>query len=67
MDVTWTIGREWVEVSVVDTNRQLPRVRVAGDDEPHGRGMAIVEALTCGWGVERLRDGKRVWARVAIA
>jgi anti-sigma regulatory factor (Ser/Thr protein kinase) len=51
-----------VRVSVSDRSRELPhRVKAEGDDE-HGRGLALIEALACQWGVDERRSGKCVWA-----
>ncbi|WP_181387237.1 ATP-binding protein [Streptomyces sp. Act143] len=51
-----------VRVAVVDFSRTLPKRTAAGDDEIHGRGLALVEAVSRQWGAEPLPWGKRVWA-----
>ncbi|MYU20885.1 ATP-binding protein [Streptomyces sp. SID8352] len=55
-----------VRVAVVDLSPSRPQPRAARAGEESGRGLEIVEALSGGrWGVEMLREGKRVWAEVA--
>ncbi|GAA4016481.1 hypothetical protein GCM10022384_69410 [Streptomyces marokkonensis] len=58
-----------VQVEVVDRSATLPRKVDAGDDEDHGRGLAIVDALSQKWGAEPVwwgtQRGKRVWAELA--
>lgn len=57
-------GERTVRIAVVDRSHDLPHIRHAGPDEEHGRGLAIVTALSTAWGVTPLRWGKRVWADV---
>jgi len=56
-----------VLVEVFDESLRVPSVVDAGDDATSGRGLAIVAALSRGWGAEELardgRVGKVVWAR----
>jgi anti-sigma regulatory factor (Ser/Thr protein kinase) len=66
LDVAWTVTTSTVLVSVSDSSAAEPRMRAAGTQEAAGRGLTIVNALASKWGVERLRHGKRVWARVPI-
>jgi anti-sigma regulatory factor (Ser/Thr protein kinase) len=35
-------------------------------DMPHGRGLLIVDAFSKRWGVEREKQGKTVWAELAL-
>ncbi|MEU1852961.1 ATP-binding protein [Streptomyces sp. NPDC019990] len=51
-----------VRVVVTDLTKTLPTAVRAGDDEDHGRGLAIVEAMSVEWGADPLPWGKRVWA-----
>ncbi|MFD5570507.1 ATP-binding protein [Streptomyces cadmiisoli] len=53
-----------VQVAVIDRSRILPKLADPTDDKDHGRGLAIVEALSQQWGVEPLNWGKRVWANL---
>jgi anti-sigma regulatory factor (Ser/Thr protein kinase) len=66
LDVAWTVTTTTVLVSVSDASAAEPRMRIPTTNEPAGRGLSIVDALASKWGVERLRHGKRVWARVPI-
>ncbi len=51
-----------VRVSVSDGGRQTPVVVHSGPSDLHGRGMAIVEAMSQRWGVENHAEGgKTVW------
>ncbi|MFI6937061.1 ATP-binding protein [Streptomyces sp. NPDC050287] len=59
------LGDDQVRVAVIDRSRTLPTLADANDDEDHGRGLAIVDALSQQWGTDPLNWGKRVWADVA--
>jgi two-component sensor histidine kinase len=64
VDVTWAVEDDAVTVHVADGSHVAPQPRQAGHDEPGGRGLAIVAALTDGWGSRRTDTGKQVWARI---
>lgn len=64
--VAWEIEPDGVLLRVTDSGRRLPTARAAGTDEPGGRGLTIVHALTDRWGVEPTADGKCVWAHVPL-
>lgn len=67
LDVHWSVDGETMTISVADRAPGRPRLRNAGIDEPSGRGLAIVDALSQEWGVDDADgDGKRVWARLAL-
>jgi anti-sigma regulatory factor (Ser/Thr protein kinase) len=55
-----------VQVAVIDRSADLPQQIDPDDDEDHGRGLAIVDALSQKWGAEPVwwgtKRGKRVWA-----
>lgn len=53
-----------VRVEVIDGDREHIRRRDAADEDQSGRGMALIESLTIGWGVETLATGKAVWFEV---
>jgi anti-sigma regulatory factor (Ser/Thr protein kinase) len=58
-----------VRVEVQDRSSNLPSVRgpiPPGDPESGGRGLALVERLADGWGVERRRRGKVVWFELRV-
>jgi anti-sigma regulatory factor (Ser/Thr protein kinase) len=54
-----------VEVHDSDDTLDLAPLRV-GPTCPHGRGLAIVEALASSWGVEPREDGKAVWFSIVF-
>ncbi|MEU0809221.1 ATP-binding protein [Streptomyces sp. NPDC005970] len=56
-----------VRLSVVDRSHAKPTQRAASEDDEHGRGLAIVEAVPDRWGTDPLRWGKRVWAELRAA
>jgi anti-sigma regulatory factor (Ser/Thr protein kinase) len=61
-----TLAREGhsVLLSVHDDSPVLPELATAGISEPRGRGLAIVDRLSAGWGVDVDPDRtKAVWAR----
>lgn len=51
-----------VRLSVRDASPSLPAVGASGAEGTSGRGLRIVEALACEWGVDPSPDGKVVWA-----
>ncbi|MFB8777208.1 ATP-binding protein [Streptomyces broussonetiae] len=51
-----------VRVAVIDRSRAVPVLRKVDDDTEHGRGLALVEAVSVEWGVDAFQRGKRVWA-----
>lgn len=55
-----------LRIEVLDAEPQaLPEPRHAPDDDPHGRGLNLVIAVSADWGVDRTPDGKLVWAELA--
>ncbi|MEJ2890824.1 ATP-binding protein [Actinomycetospora aeridis] len=44
----------------------LPDVHLPPPTSPRGRGLAMVAAVAATWGVEAHRDGKTVWAELAV-
>ena len=64
IDVSWDVDASGVRVCVADASDEPPVVRAGGLDEPGGRGLQIVAAVSDEWGVERDEHGKRVWAHV---
>lgn len=53
-----------VRIGVVDKSRTFPMLRHPDDDDAHGRGLALIDALTCRWGTDLLPWGKRVWCEL---
>lgn len=53
-----------IRVAVTDTGRAQPEPRHPADDEPGGRGLALVESLAASWGVQPTQPGKAVWFEV---
>jgi anti-sigma regulatory factor (Ser/Thr protein kinase) len=70
--VAWSMrsagGRQVVEVRVTDGGGpDVPQRRLRDVTSPDGRGIAIIEALSDAWGVERDGFGQCVWAEIARA
>lgn len=64
--VTWTLDHDALRVAVSDAGvGSLPRVTRASPASPGGRGLGIVETLSCQWGVVRNDDETTVWAVIA--
>jgi anti-sigma regulatory factor (Ser/Thr protein kinase) len=53
-----------VRIEVADGCDLLPRLVEPDMDSERGRGMALVELVSCRWGVERTATGKSVWAEI---
>ncbi len=58
---------ENVRVEVRDEGAGSPHVVSAGPQDPSGRGLGIVEALSIAWGVVPAADGKTVWYELSLA
>ena len=54
-----------LRVEVHDEDPSLPSRRRASPMDEGGRGIALVDALSSGWGAETTPDGKTVWFEVA--
>ncbi|MEV4110815.1 ATP-binding protein [Nonomuraea sp. NPDC049695] len=46
---------------VEDENPELPHMRTANPDAESGRGLFLVDALSCCWGGVRTPRGKAIW------
>ncbi|MGN6607079.1 MAG: ATP-binding protein [Jatrophihabitans sp.] len=66
IDVRWDILDDALVIKVEDGSAAEPRRREAGDRQPDGRGLAIVEAHAADGGVDRTDRGKCVWARIPL-
>lgn len=51
-----------VVLCAADGSSVVPRRRDA--DEAGGRGLAVIEALSAGWGVRDYQGGKQVWIQL---
>jgi two-component sensor histidine kinase len=68
LSVEWDLEGSYAVVRVCDAGADTPRIRNAALDEPSGRGLAIVNAVSADWGSQPAPDGgKYVWARVPLA
>lgn len=56
-----------IRVSVIDPDRTLPQARPFDVERERGRGLLLVEAISCRWGVQLLRGGKAVWAELEVS
>ncbi|MGX1756885.1 ATP-binding protein [Streptomyces lydicus] len=45
---------------------RMPELRKPGPDDPAGRGLLIVDALSQHWGVRPRHPGKTVWAHLPL-
>ncbi|MBC3844306.1 ATP-binding protein [Streptacidiphilus sp. 4-A2] len=54
-----------VRVEVLDWSPSYPELRVPDDGAEDGRGLALVQLLSCEWGYYSARSYKVVWCEVA--
>ena len=54
-----------VRIEVTDGSAALPFKPDVDEYAERGRGMALVELVSERWGVDRMPDGKRVWAEIS--
>ncbi|MFC3455625.1 ATP-binding protein [Amycolatopsis speibonae] len=66
VSVAW--DRDVVRVEVDDRRPHLRPRRVTNQDptSPHGRGLALVEAISSAWGVDTGTGYKTVWAEIPV-
>ena len=57
--------RDEIRVEVRDTGRGRPLPRSPTPQEPSGRGLRIVEAMSSSWGIIPSSSGKTVWFTLA--
>lgn len=67
LEVRLGVHHDHVRLAVGDDAAGLPTVRRATPIDQHGRGLAIVSALSRSWGVERSAFGKHVWVLLPLA
>ena len=60
-------SRDEVRIEVRDEGGGNPQVLSPRPDQPSGRGLAIVQALSDRWGVIPAGEGKTVWFALASA
>ena len=53
-----------VRIEVADHDPTIPKRRTVGLESTSGRGLALVEALSRSWGIERTPTGKYIWFEV---
>ncbi|MET9239311.1 ATP-binding protein [Nonomuraea sp. NPDC003709] len=51
---------------VEDENPVLPHMRVVDADAESGRGLFLVDVLSCCWGGERTARGKAIWFELPV-
>jgi anti-anti-sigma regulatory factor len=66
MELVITRGARQLHLAVRDGDSQRPHlVGPAGEEEPGGRGLLLVEAVSTSWGYTLLPDGKVTWASLS--
>jgi anti-sigma regulatory factor (Ser/Thr protein kinase) len=57
-----------LRITVTDSSPVLPRPRGYDPLAERGRGLAIIDGICEGWGIEGVRDGsgKRVWCTMRV-
>jgi anti-sigma regulatory factor (Ser/Thr protein kinase) len=50
-----------VRCEVEDANPAVPHLSHADQDDVGGRGLYLVDRLSCSWGSDRISEGKVVW------
>jgi anti-sigma regulatory factor (Ser/Thr protein kinase) len=69
--VTLSWHRHQLRVAVADDAPGVPILRAPAGDDTHGRGLAITQSLSSGWGFYTTRlpasPVKQVWAELSVA
>ena len=55
-----------IRVEVDDPSATAPTVRHPGPNDPWGRGLLLVDALSDRWGTDLRTDGKTVWFELDV-
>src|SRR5215468_9485568 len=64
--ISLQVHRDHLRVIVFDDAPGRPERRMAGTRDVHGRGLAIVSAVSRAWGIQDAANGKPVWAVIAL-
>jgi signal transduction histidine kinase len=64
--LTMRVHRSHIRLTVSDDGAGFPQIVYGGQNDSHGRGLALVAALTHDWGVDVIPAGKEVWADLAL-
>ncbi|MFG2060715.1 ATP-binding protein [Micromonospora sp. NPDC048871] len=62
MQVTLTLRRPWLHLTVVDGSPETAEPGRPGERDEGGRGLLLVRELAARWGSAPAGDGKAVWA-----
>lgn len=60
------VTRAKVTLYVSDESPVTPLVKRYKPDDLTGRGLALVEGLASGWGVDPTPTGKRIWCDILV-
>ena len=66
VNISMSLERTRIVVRVSDQAVGWPEERDAAVDDPGGRGLPLVSALSASWGVRLVETGKIVWAELAV-
>jgi signal transduction histidine kinase len=66
LELTVTVHRSRIRLSVADNAPGLPRAVAAGPDDTTGRGLALTAALALEFGFGLAPIGKEVWADLPV-
>ena len=65
--VRWSTLDQLIRIEVEDDCPDLPVLVEPPSDEPRGRGLSLVRALSADWGIEPTVAGKVVWFEMTTA
>ncbi|MGW3735742.1 ATP-binding protein [Streptomyces sp. NPDC005148] len=64
--VAWPT-ESFIRLGVVDRSKAIPMMRLGpNEDDTHGRGLLLVDALTDRWGTDLYQWGKQVWGEIRV-
>jgi DNA-binding NarL/FixJ family response regulator len=66
-EVRLAVDEGGVRIAVIDSGEGTPDPRPFNEDQPSGRGLHIIGALSTAWGVDDVPEGKMVWAEMSRA
>jgi len=64
-EVRLAVDAGGVRIAVIDRGEGTPDPRPFNEDQPSGRGLHIIGALSTAWGVDDVPEGKMVWAEMS--